>query len=163
MASYISVPSNIPLDNVNVKAGYIYGYDNVRLQDSVTKQYNPDNKNRINQYGNPVKCSQEIDKAFAGLGLQYIFYLGYNKNPLIIMFVCTIALTTQQTILNTVIANHEANSTGDKYGIKKADGTYAMDEAIPTQLDLFDTTDEAQQAIIIEKYDGAIVVPVVMV
>jgi hypothetical protein len=161
MTIYTSVPSGYPINPIHVNAGFIYGYDAVR--DCINNQYNPNNKQRINQYGKPVECSQEIDKALSGLGLQYKFFLGYNQNPLIIMFVCTTALTSDQKVtLNTVISNHKDNIVGDKYGIKKTDGTYAMDEAIPTQLDLFDTVDEAQQAIILEKYTGAIVVPVVI-
>jgi hypothetical protein len=161
MTTYTSIPSGYPINPIHVNAGFIYGYDAVR--DFINNQYNPDNKQRINQYGKSVECSQEVDKAFAGSELQYKFFLGYNQNPLIIMLVCKTSLTAnQQTTLNTVIANHKDNIIGDKYGIKKTDGTYAMDEAIPTQLDLFDTADEAQQAIILEKYTGATVIPVVM-
>jgi hypothetical protein len=163
MTNYISIPSGYPISPIHINLGYIYGYDFVRdiLQDG---SYNPNNTNRIDQYGNSVECSKEIDKAFSGLELQYIFCLGYNQDPTIIMLVCTTELTSdQQNTLNTVITNHKANVIGDKYGIKKADGTYAMDEAIPTQLDLFDTVEEVQQCIVLENFEGAIVVPVVLI
>jgi hypothetical protein len=162
MTIYTSIPNGYPINPIHINAGFIYGYDAVRDQ-LPAGQYNPDNSSRINQYGKRVTCAQEIDKAFTGLELQYKYFNGYNQNPLIIMLVCNTALTTdQQTLLNTTIANHKANIIGDKYGIKKADGTYAMDEAIPTQLDLFATIDEAQQCIILEGYTGAIAVPVVI-
>ena len=145
---YVSIPSQIPIAPIHVQNGFSYGYDSLtRAQDSIG-QWNPNNANRIDQYGNKVALSQEIDKAFEGSELQYITCLGYPApkpidDKTVIMLVCKTALTTdQQNTLNAVIAAHETNTIGDKYGIKKADGTYAMDEAIPTQLDLFDTVDE---------------------
>jgi hypothetical protein len=174
MTNYFSIPSNIPLSPRQTNAGFIYGYDNLTRAKDVGGRWNPDNINRIDQYGNKVALSKEIDKAFAGLGLRYIPSLGYPPPPpippnppidgdTIIMLVSQTPFTDdQQATFNSVIAAHEANTVGDKYGIKKPDGTYAMDEAIPTQLDLFDTVEQAQQAIVLEQYIDAVVIPVMV-
>jgi hypothetical protein len=174
MQNYVSSPSKIPLNYLNVNSGYIYGYDSSRTI-LLTGQYNPDNQDRINQYGQQISCGQEINNAFSGLGLQYVFCTGYSYtlngkyyNGLDInMFVCTTPLTDDQiTLLNITIANHMANNAPtDQFGIVKADGTYVMDETSPAQLEIFSTSALAQEYITCKEEEliGATIINIVII
>jgi hypothetical protein len=149
MTGYTSIPSGIPINYLHAIDGYIYGYDNIsRKIDSITNMYNPDNQNRMDQYGNIVSLYQEIDKKLSNSTPKYMIFLGYNYDPSIIMLVSQLVLTDeQQELFNATIHNHE-NNVADKYGIKH-NGTLIMNPEQQDMALLFDTQEQAQQGIIV--------------
>jgi hypothetical protein len=156
MTDYYSIPSQIKISKSNVKNGYIHGYDNIRIKDE-NGEYNPNNVSRIDQFQSNINISDEIFKQFDGLGIQYIYYNGYNNDPNIIMLVSKTALTQdQQDNLHTVIANHK-NNLCVNWCVKLNDGTFLEVEGEPQ---IFDNQNNAQ--IIANQYEEAIVVGVVI-
>jgi hypothetical protein len=149
MANYFSIPSNIPLSPRQTNAGFIYGYDNLTRVKDANGRWNPDNFNRIDQFGNKVTLSQEIDKAFANSELQYITCLGYPapqpiNSDTVIMLVCTTALTADdQTQINAIIANHKANICTN-WCVRMNDGTLLEVEGLPQ---VFSSQETAQQVV----------------
>jgi hypothetical protein len=147
---------DIPINQIDVRDGFIYGYDNARSY-NVDIGWDVDNLQRINQNNKQVECSKEIANSFPLL--QYRFYCGYNKNPNIIKLVSKTELLSEDTsILDNIITNHKANICTN-WCVKKSDGTFVTNPDTG-ESQIFNSQETAQQ--VADALTDAVVVGVVI-
>jgi len=139
-----------------IKTVYVYS----RNYDGTTSSWNPDNINRLSSQNKKVLLSQEIYKTFPEK--KFITYCGYNNiaNEIGIVFHGEPLTPEEVDTLSTVVYNHK-NNVPDKYAVWFQD-SFVQDPGNPGNAYLFDTEELAQQFIINDNLEGAIVKGVVV-
>jgi hypothetical protein len=136
---------------------YMYSYTREFTQD--LNNWNINYPERINAKNNSVLLAYEIQAKLPDK--KFIVYAGYDQDPSIVAISFEVELNeAEQSLLDTVISNHK-NNVPDKYGVWYQD-TFVDDPGNPGNAYLFDTEEAAQQFIIDDELDGAVVKGVVV-
>lgn len=135
---------------------YIYNYNREFVES--LNNWNINYPQRIDSKNNPVELIKEITNKFPDKKL--IFFAGYG-DPTIVRIEFELELSNEdKTILDNIVYKHK-NNIPDKYAVWY-NNDFIYDPGHPDQVYLFDTKPQAEQFIIDDKLDGAIVKGVVV-
>lgn len=134
-----------------------YRFDQYNQVDGM---WNINHPYRIDQYNVKVTFDRDLLRDFPGYRIS--FSAGYNYDPTIVMidFIEVTLTEEQKTLLDTTVSKHK-NNVPDKYAVWYQD-SFIPDPGKPGQAYLFDTEEQAQQFIVNDNLEGAVVKGVVV-
>ena len=144
---------------------FIYSYTRELTEYSDESQnvyylYNIENIKRVDPTNALVSLPKEI--FFKIPNHNFIFYAGYNDDPSQVKVMLELELNAEEiSLLDETVVNHK-NNVPDKYGVWYQDA-FVEDPGNPGNAYLFDTEEAAQQFIIDDELEGAIVKGVVVI
>lgn len=137
--------------------GIIYMYD--RILDS-TQRLNPNNINRIDQKNQQVTLHSEVINKLPDRGLISLYCGILNDPTKVAIYFKNELVTEDKNLLSEIVYRHK-NNIPDKYAVWYQD-SFVEDPGNSGSAYLFNTEEQAQQFIINDNLEGAVVKGVVV-